>query len=469
MKKAELFFAFILLPVDIAMVIASFIVSYALRQHLEISNSQFSANLTDYIRLSIYFIPFVILIFALSNLYNTRLSKGLAREFLQIIISYSGAMLALVMILFFSKTSYFSRLILIFIWLTGIVFLSLGRVIIELIQQSLLKYGIGRHNVLIIGANETTRFIINEIKNNQRIGFKVAGVINITDSRVDGMKIIGGFDDISAIVKDKSIDEIILTDGTFSKTKTAELIDICAEHRINFKFVPDILAQMSLNVGAESIGSMPVLSVRTNPLDGWGRIFKRVFDVAASLVILIVLLPVVLLIVIIQLITSPGPIIYVHERVGRDGNKFKLSKFRSMYPDSEHNEGRYWTSEKDDRITPFGRFLRKTNLDEIPQLLNILKGDMSFIGPRPEQPRFVEQFSREIPGYYQRHRVKSGLTGWAQVNGLKGDTSIVERVRYDMYYIENWSILFDLKIFFRTLYLIFYELFKGKYEYRADS
>jgi exopolysaccharide biosynthesis polyprenyl glycosylphosphotransferase len=192
-------------------------------------------------------------------------------------------------------------------------------------------------------------------------------------------------------------------------------------------------------------------------------------DFILALTLLTVLSPLFLLIAIIQKATTKGPVLYSHERIGRDKKRFILYKFRSMFHLSETKENRYWTEENDSRITPFGNILRKTNLDELPQLYNILKGDMSFVGPRPEQPKFVEEFSKEIPNYPNRHRVKSGLTGWAQVNGLKGDTSISERVRYDIYYVENWSIWLDLKIIALTVWILFYELVKGKYEYSTGS
>jgi len=214
---------------------------------------------------------------------------------------------------------------------------------------------------------------------------------------------------------------------------------------------------------------MPVLELRTIALDGWGRIIKRIADLFFSFVALVVLSPLFLIIAIIQKLTSAGPVIYGHERVGKDGKLFKLYKFRSMYDKAEEKEKRFWTEKNDSRITPFGNFLRKTNMDELPQFWNILIGNMSIVGPRPEQPKFVEKFNKEIPGYFKRHRIKSGLTGWAQVNGLKGDTSISERVRYDTFYIENWSLWFDLKIIIKTGGLVLHEIFIGKYEYSARS
>jgi lipopolysaccharide/colanic/teichoic acid biosynthesis glycosyltransferase len=191
-----------------------------------------------------------------------------------------------------------------------------------------------------------------------------------------------------------------------------------------------------------------------------------------SAIALLVLSPLFIVVATVQKLTSKGPIFYGHKRVGRDGAIFTIYKFRSMYLDKcDFTAGSKWTTKEDEksRITPFGKFLRKSNIDELPQFWNILIGNMSVVGPRPEQPKFVEKFNKEIPDYFKRHRVKSGLTGWAQVNGLKGDTSIAERVRYDTFYIENWSLWFDFKIIIKTIWLVLYEIFIGKYEYSARS
>jgi exopolysaccharide biosynthesis polyprenyl glycosylphosphotransferase len=252
----------------------------------------------------------------------------------------------------------------------------------------------------------------------------------------------------------------------------ANLIQLCYDFKVQFKFIPDIYSLMSLNFKPALLGTLPVMELNSLAIDGWGRIIKRVMDILFSLFLVILLSPVLLAIAILIKLTSRGPILYAHERVGRDEKPFKFYKFRSMYIDkSDFQGGVYWTTKNDDktRITPVGRILRKTNLDELPQLWNILIGDMSFVGPRPEFPKHVERFEKEIPDYFRRHRVKTGLSGWAAVNGLKGDTSIEERVRYDIYYIENWSLWFDLKIIIKTFWLIVYEAFAGKIEYSSRS
>jgi exopolysaccharide biosynthesis polyprenyl glycosylphosphotransferase len=306
------------------------------------------------------------------------------------------------------------------------------------------------------------------------LGYKVCGILDQdgTPSHY-GLKVLGSFNELEHAVKEHMIDEVILTDVYLEKSKVLEMIEISMDHNAVFKYVPDVFTLVTSNVTSGLIGSMPVMAVQSTPLEGWGRIVKRIIDITFSLLALIITLPFTIAIVLAIKLTSKGPIIYKHQRVGRDGKVFDFYKFRSMYTEKcDYKEGGSEWSKQDDektRITPIGRILRKTSLDEIPQFVNSLKGDMSFVGPRPEQPKFVEQFSSEIPEYFKRHRVKSGITGWAQVNGLKGDTSIKERVKYDIYYIENWSLWLDLIIILKTISLVLNEAFAGKAEYRKKN
>lgn len=467
MKRSELFFTFILLPLDIAMTILSFVFAYHLRNRLEIGDVQFTAALSDYVTLSLYLIPALVVVYALNGLYYVKSRKALPAELYRIVESNSALIALLVLVLFFSKTSSFSRLIILFTWFLGIVMVSAARITVRIIQKMLIKNGIGRRNLLVIGSNGVASFIASEINKNIWSEYKFCGVLSPENNK--DIRVLGQPQDFVDICQKYKIDEIIVIENKITRALFNEIIDYCSLSHLGLKFVPGIVADYSLKLENTSIGSMPVLEIKMHALDGWGRIIKRLIDIILSAFLILIFSPLILLIALIQKITSPGSILYSHERIGLDGKPFVLYKFRSMYQNSEQNEGRYWTEKNDSRITPFGKILRASNLDELPQLFNIINGDMSFVGPRPEQPIFVEKFSKEIPGYQKRHRIKSGLTGWAQVNGLKGDTSISERVRFDTFYIENWSVLFDLKIVLKTIWLIFYELFRGKYEYRHNS
>ena len=454
------------------MVAASFVIAYYLRFGLDASGVLSTISIYQYLKISIYIIPIWIGIFAINGLYDTQVGRGLFNTFNKVFISNSVAILFLVLGIFFAKSLFFSRLILIFIWLLSIVLVMIGRILIKSIQLYLLRFGICRRNVLLVGDNEVAEFVAAEIRKNANLGLKIVGVINGEHSTKSSLKIVGNLENISNIIKQYQVDEIILAETRLPRKKITDLIQFCTNSNLSFKFIPDILAFMSLNTRSSTIGSMPVLELQTIALDGWGRIIKRIIDVVFSFIALLVALPLIIIVAIIQKLTSKGPIFYGHKRVGRDGTIFTLYKFRSMYVDKcDFSTGDKWTTKEDEinRITPFGKFLRKSNIDEIPQFWNILIGNMSVVGPRPEQPKFVEKFNKEIPDYFKRHRVKSGLTGWAQVNGLKGDTSIAERVRYDTFYIENWSLWFDFKIIIKTIWLVLYEIFIGKYEYSAHS
>lgn len=473
MKKSELFFIFILLPLDIAMIIASFALAYYLRVYVEVGQVFNRNGSWEYLRYALYLIPIWIIIYALAGLYKKRSDRKLFSDLYKIFISNSVVMLFLVLILFFTKTTFFSRFILFSTWGLSLVFIGFARIILDRMQIYLLKFGIGRRNLLLIGSDHVTSFVANEIRKNPALGMRVAGVASDDEKSGEVLKYLGNISELPDIIEQRKIDQIIASEAKLSQTKITQIIETCFNKSVSLSFVPAIFSAMTIRVKNNSIGSMPVLDVQTIALDGWGRIIKRILDFIFSLIFFVILSPLILIIAILEKLTSKGPVLYSHERIGRDGKKFKVYKFRSMFIEKcdFSTGGSKWTTKADEvnRITPLGKVIRKTNLDEIPQLWNILIGNMSFVGPRPEQPSFVEKFQREIPEYHKRHRVKSGLTGWAQVNGLKGDTSIEERVRYDMFYIENWSIWFDLKIMLKTFSLIIYEIFGGKYEYRTRS
>jgi len=468
MKKIDLFFAFILLPVDIAMIIAAFVAAYYLRIDLEVVPAFSDIGLREYLRYSLYLMPVWIGLISLNGLYNIRSKNGILRDLYQIVVSSSTAMIILIMTLFLTKTDFFSRLILGFTWLISILTLFSGRLIVRMVQEYLLVYGIGRRNMILIGDNTTSSNIISHLARYKSKYYKIYGVLNGSENKSKhNLKILGSIEELKDKIIQYKIDEIVLTDTDLAKSKVLKIIKTCADYNVIFKYIPDTFSLMTLNVSSEMIGTMPVMELKPIPLDGWGRITKRVIDVIVAFLVLVVFSPFMLIIALLEKITSRGPVIYSHKRIGRDEKEYWCHKFRSMYHNSEKKNKKYWTTDNDTRVTPLGKVLRKTNLDEIPQFWNILIGDMSLVGPRPEQPRFVQKFENEIPEYFKRHRVKAGLTGWAQVNGLKGDTSIKERVRYDIYYIENWSLWFDVKIVIKTLWILVYETFAGKYEYRS--
>ncbi|MEK9156091.1 MAG: undecaprenyl-phosphate glucose phosphotransferase [Patescibacteria group bacterium] len=466
MKQSELFFAFVLLPVDILAIVAAFALAYYIRADLEIAPVFAQIGVGEYVKYALYLLPAWLALFTLNGLYSIKATRRHIDEVYRIFNASSTAMLILVMVIFLSRSLFFSRLILVITWGLSIFLVASGRLIVKTAQTRLFALGVGVRNVLLVGDNDSSAEIGDLLSSRRDLGYRICGLINGSSaSNKSSLRVLGKLGDMAQIIKKHRIDELVVTDTSLNKDQTINLIQICADNNVAFKYVPDVFALLTSNVIPGRIGTLPVMELMPIPLDGWGRIAKRTFDIIFSLVALIITSPLMLMIAILEKITSRGPIIYSHQRVGRDGRIFMLYKFRSMYQDAEKS-GRFWTASNDDRITPLGSFLRKTNLDEIPQFYNVLHGDMSLVGPRPEQPRFVERFQREIPEYFRRHRVKSGLTGWAQVNGYKGDTSIKERVRFDIYYIENWSLWFDFVVLVKTAKLMVVEVLGGKIEYQ---
>lgn len=468
MKRFELFFAFILLPLDAAMIVLSFVLAYYFRANLDLSQDFLNIKIMEYLKYAIIILPFWITLLALNGLYQIKTPLGILRRFARIFIASSTAMLLLTVTIFFARSLFFSRLVLIFTWFSSILFLYVGRSVILSIKKLLNHYGFGLRRILIVGSNKTSGKIIELYLNNPALGYKVAGLVG--PEKQSQVKLLGSLSQAEEIIKKSTVNEVLLTDISIPRKELLLIMQACYDKNILFKYVPDLYSMMTANFVPGLIGSMPVMEMRATQLDGWGRIIKRIIDVIFSLLLILFFSPFLVLIALLVKLSSPGPIFFKHDRVGRNGKIFKFYKFRSMYTEKcDWEQKGLWTTANDEktRITPWGKILRKTNLDELPQLFSILKGDMSFVGPRPEQPKLVDKFEKEIPDYFLRHRVKVGLTSWASVNGLKGDTSIEERVKYDIYYIENWSLWFDLKILLKTVWLVFYEAIAGKYEYRS--
>ncbi len=475
MKRSELLFSFLLLPVDAAMIIVSFVLSYYLRIKGDILPVNSDITFSQYLWYVVYILPFWLLVFALSGLYKISRERNYFNDLYKIFVSNSVVILIFIVVIFFGRAFFFSRLILVLILAISVLVVFLGRIIVGEIQRYLYRYGYGVHKVIVVGNSPVASRLIHEILNQKRLGLKFVGLVSDISkkSQSQEFQFLGSIDNLSDIVKKVKPDEIILTDISINRKKIINIIQICSDANISFKFISDVFSMVTTSASSNTLAGLPIMELKTIALDGWGRIVKRLFDIVFSVVLLVILSPLFLLAAILVRISSPGPVIFKQKRVGRDGKVFNFYKFRSMYTDKcdFSDKGKKWTTAKDEksRITPIGRILRKSNIDEIPQFYNVLKGDMSFVGPRPELPTFVDKFQKDIPEYYRRHRVKSGLTGWAVVNGLKGDTSIEERVRYDIFYIENWSFWFDLKIIIKTVFLVIREIFGGKYEYRNNS
>jgi Undecaprenyl-phosphate glucose phosphotransferase len=317
------------------------------------------------------------------------------------------------------------------------------------------RAGVGLKRVLIAGAGELGRLVADKILEHRELGYQIVGFV---DDRAAGdhlgyrgLPLLGTIDQAPEIAARETIDHLYVALPPEQHVQMLGLIESTSREMVDVKVVPDLLQVIALRARLEDLDGVPVININDVPLQGLSSVVKRLLDVAISAAALGVLaLPLGLVAALVKL-TSPGAVFYRQERMGLDGKSFTIVKFRSMRADAERETGPVWAREDDPRVTPLGRFLRRSNLDELPQLWNVLRGDMSIVGPRPERPHFVEQFKHRIPQYMLRHKVKAGLTGWAQVNGWRGNTPLEKRIEYDLYYIENWSVKLDLKIMWLTV------------------
>jgi len=317
------------------------------------------------------------------------------------------------------------------------------------------RAGIGLKRILIAGAGELGRLVADKIIDHRELGYQIVGFV---DDRAGGdhlgyrgLPLLGTIDEAAEITARESIDHLYVALPPEQHLRMLELLDSTSREMVDVKVVPDLLQVIALRARLEDLDGVPVININDVPLQGFNSAVKRSIDVAISSVALLCLAIPFGIVALLVRMTSRGPVFYRQDRTGLDGKSFSIVKFRSMFDDAERETGPVWTVPGDPRVTPLGRFLRRSNLDELPQLWNVLRGDMSIVGPRPERPHFVEQFKHRIPQYMLRHKVKAGLTGWAQVNGWRGNTPLEKRIEYDLYYIENWSVRLDLKIMWLTL------------------
>ena len=337
----------------------------------------------------------------------------------------------------------------------NVLFTYVSREAVRELLERRWRAGIGLKRILIAGAGELGRLVADRMLQHRELGFQVVGFL---DDRAGGdhigyrgLPLLGTLPEVAEIAKRERVDHLYVTLPLEEHAKLLDLMEITSREFIDVKVVPDLLQFIALRARLEDLDGLPVINLNEVPLQGLNAWMKRGFDIVLSLAAMVVLaIPFAIISALVKW-TSPGPVFYTQERMGLDGMAFTVYKFRSMDQDAEGTTGPVWAREDDPRATRIGRWLRRLDLDELPQFWNVLKGDMSIVGPRPERPFFVEQFKHRIPQYMLRHKVKAGITGWAQVNGWRGNTSLEKRIEYDLYYIENWSITLDLKIMWLTL------------------
>lgn len=346
------------------------------------------------------------------------------------------------------------RLMLAYWWVLSVTCVWIGRVLVDSAMRFVRARGFDQARVLIVGAGEPGRMVYERIQGSPQLGFSVVGFVDdAPDAQPPGMEpLLGPTSLIVPLIHRYAITEVIIANPALSHPEMLDLVSGCGREHVNVKVLPDVLQIMSSEVTTSELPGLPIIRVRDVALRGWNLAVKRSVDMVVSWLVLVLFSPMMLLLaVLIKLTSGDGPVFFTQERVGLDGKPFQLVKYRSMRPNAEDESGPVWATPDDERRTRLGEFMRRWSLDELPQLVNVLAGEMSLVGPRPERPHFVEQFSRMIPRYAERHNEKAGMTGWAQVNGLRGQTSIEERTKYDVFYVENWSLALDLKVLLMTV------------------
>jgi Undecaprenyl-phosphate glucose phosphotransferase len=410
-------------------------------------------------------------LFYLHGLYNLRRLRSRIDELFSIIWAVAMGTAATLFVALYLRVYYFygppeisgryefSQLVLGLFVLLDIVLLTITRSFVRREREARWRRGESLRNILVAGAGELGRSVADKFIDHQELGFRVVGFLDDhlrgEFAGYRGLPILGTLDEVEGVIASTTVDSLYVALPLEEHERTRSLIGFASREGLDVKVAWDYLTHVALRTGVEDLDGIPVISLAETPIQGWSWVQKRTIDVLVSAALLtLAAVPFAIIALLIKL-TSKGPVFYNQERMGLDGKPFTMYKFRSMRVDAEKETGPVWANPNDPRRTALGSILRRFSVDELPQLVNVLKGDMSLVGPRPERPRFVQEFKERIPQYMLRHKVKSGMTGWAQVNGWRGNTSIEKRIEHDLYYIENWTLGLDFKILWLTFWRVF--------------
>lgn len=453
----------LLIVIDAIVIIGAYFLAYPLRFKLLSSLGPFALQkgegflkFPEYAQNIIFLLPGYLIIYNMCGCFKPRRGHSRIRIIGTMIEANLLGIFYFAFIIFILNKSDISRW---FYLLFGGLNLTMGiaiRLVSGRVIRAFRRKGKNLKHVLLVGYSRAAENFIDRVKQNPEWGYWIHGILDdnlVLDTDYKGIKVTGAVIDLENIIADNDFDEIVITLSIVEYEKLEDIVNICEKSGVHTKFIPDYNNVVSTVPYIEDLYGLPVVNIRNVPLTNMGNMFiKRAMDIIIGGVALILALIPMIIIAIIIKCTSKGPAIFSQIRVGKHGKEFRMFKFRSMYLEDPEKEKNEWTTRGDKRVTPIGRFIRKTSLDELPQLFNVLGGSMSLVGPRPERPKFVEKFREEVPRYMVKHQVRPGMTGWAQINGYRGDTSIMKRIEYDLYYIENWSVGLDFKILFLTIF-----------------
>lgn len=443
---------------DVFLTGASFILAYCIKFYiLEDGPGIGVLPISDYYMLLPFIIPGYIFLYYRCGVYSPKRTVRLRHEVYGILQANTLGLASLIIVLYMIiREINFARSVMAIFYFLDVFLTSSARIILRKGLRKIRSKGYNLKHILLVGYSRAAEEYINRILDNPQWGYVVCGILDDhipAGTLYKGVKVLGTNANLEIILPENKLDEIAITLPLKDYDYLEGIVSICEKSGVHTKFIPDYNSMIPSKPYTEDLMGLPVINIRYVPLTNTSNMLvKRVVDILGALFGILLTSPIMLVSAILVKLSSPGPIIFKQERVGLHNKPFYMYKFRSMEIQSAKDEKKAWTVRNDPRVTGVGKILRKTSLDELPQLFNILKGDMSLVGPRPERPLFVEKFKEEIPRYMVKHQVRPGLTGWAQVNGLRGDTSIRKRIEYDLYYIENWTMGFDIRIIFMTFF-----------------
>lgn len=443
--------------IDIFVITISYVCAWVIRFIGPFADTAVRAkSFQEYMLLLAFILPGYLILYQAFSLYEPLRMQGRRLVLSSVIKANTLGLLLIIFALYMAGEEHYSRLTFYIFYFVNICLEWGVRMMIFCLLRDMRKRGLNQKQMILVGYSRAAEEYIDRVRQNPQWGYVIRGILddNVPSGTVyNGVKVIGRIANLMVILPANRLDEIAITLGLSEYYRLEEIVALCEKSGVHTKFIPDYNKIIPTKPYTEDILGLPVINIRYVPLNNtFNALIKRVMDIVGSIFGIIVSLPIMLLMCILIKLTSPGPLIYKQERVGLHNKTFWMYKFRSMEIQPESEEKKAWTVKNDPRVTGIGRFMRRTSIDELPQLFNILKGNMSLVGPRPERPFFVEKFREEIPRYMVKHQVRPGLTGWAQVNGYRGDTSIRKRIDCDLYYIENWTIGFDIKILFLTIF-----------------
>ncbi|MBI4569712.1 MAG: undecaprenyl-phosphate glucose phosphotransferase [Planctomycetes bacterium] len=416
---------------------------------------------TDHLRAYALFwlaaLPVCAAAYAQAGLYQPRRAGRWTGEAWGILRASFTALVVLLAAAFFIREGRYSRLVILLFAGLNPFLLGLSHLAVRQVLRAMRRRDLNVRHALVVGSGRLAQRFAHKVRENRWTGIRIRGFVDDRPERAGRViagrwPVLGGVADLPRLIRAEGVEQVYVCLGEARAGDLPRVLGALGEEMVDLVVVPDFTHLVGLRMGLSDFDGLPLVTLQESPLYGWRRFVKRAMDIVAAALMLLLTAPLFLLIALLIKALSPGPVFYRQERMGWGGRTFTIYKFRTMRADAETTTGPVWASAGDPRRHPFGAFLRKTSLDEFPQFYNVLKGDMSIVGPRPERPVFIEQFSKRIPRYMLRHTMKAGITGWAQVRGWRGNTSLKKRIQYDLYYIEHWSLWFDLKIMFLTLF-----------------